>query len=228
MKGTVCVVTGASGHVGQAVTSGLVQAGATVFGVLSSRHQQEAPSGNGWIPVMADVTEAGSVRALFDTAERQAGAVHVVVHTVGGFASSGPVPQSSVSDWDRMMSVNLRSAFLITREALRRLEGASYGRIILFGAMSGIDIPSGRVAYGISKAGVHLLAQTAARENRGSGVTINVIAPGIIDTPDNRESMPDADRTNWITPKQIVNTIFGLCDKNNNSSGTIIQMTGGT
>jgi NAD(P)-dependent dehydrogenase (short-subunit alcohol dehydrogenase family) len=94
--------------------------------------------------------------------------------------------------------------------------------------MTGMSASPGRAAYGIAKAGVHRLAETAARECRGSGITVNVIAPGIIDTPSNRASMPDARYEEWVSPATIADTVLWLCRPENACSGTVIQYPGGT
>ncbi len=227
LNNKVCLVTGATGGVGQDVIARLRTEGAAVFGAHSGRRiPPESPAG-GWIPMAADLTDEDSVRGLFDDVIQRAGALHVVVHTVGGFSATGPLAETALGDWERMMTLNLRSAFLCTRESLRRMHGMPYGRIILLGAMSGIAIPAGRAAYGIAKAGVHLLSETASRETRGTGVTVNVIAPGIIDTPDNRASMPEAQHSEWVHPSQIADTILWLCDPDNAVSGSVIRLPGG-
>ncbi len=224
MKGTVCIVTGASGHTGHAIAEEFASAGARVFGAVSPRCTVGSIERTSWVPMSADLTNEDSVRRLFDEVERQAGSVQIVVHVAGGYASSGPVSETSVEVWDRMINTNLRSAFLVTRESVRRMREAAYGRIILFGAKSGFGVPVGRVAYGLSKSGVHLLVQTAALENTNKGVTINAIAPGIIDTPANRSSMPDADRSSWVTTEQIVLALRKWCDPASVTSGNILQM----
>lgn len=227
LKGKVCLVTGATGGVGQAVVSRLRAERASVFGAHTGRRVQSGPPVNGWTSMAADLTDEASVRGLFDDVIQRAGAIHVVVHTVGGFSATGPLAETAFGDWERMMTLNLRSAFLCTREALRRMQGAPYGRIILFGAMSGIAIPVGRAAYGIAKAGVHMLAEAASREIQGSGLTVTVIAPGIIDTAENRASMPDARHSEWVSTTLIADTIIWLCDPDNRCSGTVIRLPGG-
>lgn len=224
MKGRVCVVTGASGHTGRAIAEGLTNDGALVFGVISPRRETANDVARSWVPVKADLTNEHAVRECFEDVIRRAGAVEIVVHAAGGFATSGSVSSTTLEVWDRMMDINLRSAFLVVRESLRRMEKNPYGRIVLFGAQSGCEVPAGRVAYGISKSGVHLLARTAALENTNAGLTINAIAPRIIDTPANRTSMPDADHTSWTTTDQILFTLRAWCDPTNHTTGAILQM----
>lgn len=224
MKGTVCLVTGASGHTGHAIAENFAAAGARVFGAISPRHTPGTIKLASWVPLSADLSNEDAVRSLFDEVERHSGSIQVVVHVAGGYASSGAVSETSLEVWDRMINTNLRSAFLVTRESVRRMRQTSYGRIILFGAKNGFGVPVGRVAYGLSKSGVHLLVQTAALENTNKGVTINAIAPGIIDTPANRSSMPDADRSSWVTTEQIILALRKWCDPTSVATGTILQM----
>ncbi|HTP13543.1 MAG TPA: SDR family NAD(P)-dependent oxidoreductase [Bacteroidota bacterium] len=229
--GKKAVVTGSEGGLGGVVTQRFLAEGMKVVG--SSRKQQERTgssptAGPGLTLVRTDVTNESDVRNLFDTALRIMGGVDIVVNTVGGFLPRKPVPELTVEEWDLMMRINLISAFLCTREALRRMLGQSYGRIINMSAMTGLIPSPGRAPYAISKAGVSMLTDIAAQEQKGTGITINAIAPSIIDTPTNRQSMPDEDFRRWVKPENIADTVCYLCsDAAGDVTGTTIKVFGG-
>jgi NAD(P)-dependent dehydrogenase (short-subunit alcohol dehydrogenase family) len=167
------------------------------------------------------------VESFFASARRSLGTIEVVVNTVGTYAGGEPVMSMRAEVWDRLMAVNARSAFLSMRESMRSLSDQFYGRYIQVGALSALEPSQGSAAYAVSKAAMLHLAEIAARESAGSGITINTIAPWIIDTPANRRDMPDADRSTWVQPSEICRAIDRLCDPAATSSGMTIRISGG-
>jgi len=143
--------------------------------------------------IRTDVTDEGQVHLLFDTIVAKSQNVQIVVNTVGGCLPRKPLTEVTVQEWDQMMNINLKAAFLSTREALRRMGGQSYGRIINISAMIGVRPLPERIPYAVSKASVSLLTELAAQEVGRSGITVNAIAPSIIATPANLASMPGED-----------------------------------
>lgn len=109
-----------------------------------------------------------------------------------------------------------------------RLKGQAYGRIINISAMAGLGPSPGRTVYAISKAGVSLLTDCVAQEVKGSGITVNAIAPSIIATRANMDSMPGEDSSKWATPEQIADLVCYLCSSSAGSiTGTTIEAHGG-
>jgi NAD(P)-dependent dehydrogenase (short-subunit alcohol dehydrogenase family) len=150
-----------------------------------------------------DATNAEAMTAYVkDIAERW-GAVHAMVALVGGWAGGRDVDETDDVRFERMLDLNLRSAFYSVRAALPHLKQAGWGRIILVGSRAAVDYPSGQAAFNIAKAGVVALGKSVAQELDGTGVTANVLMPSVIDTPATRESLPFADYVNWPTPDEI-------------------------
>jgi NAD(P)-dependent dehydrogenase (short-subunit alcohol dehydrogenase family) len=207
LEGKVILISGASGGLGEPVTRAFLSAGAAVSG--TARKWPSPPDGE-FEAVSADLTtEAGCAEAVSRTLTRF-GRLDAVIHLMGGFAADGPVETTEVHTWDGMMSLNLRSAFLLFRCAIPHLKKPG-GRLIAIGSQAATLLPAGLSAYAVSKAGVHALVQVLAAEGRRAGFEAHLIAPGTIDTPANRAAMPGADRSQWIQPEEIAARLIALC-----------------
>ena len=218
------LVAGGAGALGSVVANRLLSEGANVFATHVPSHLPSSnPAGIEWVP--CDAADEHSVDQTFTHVHERVGGVDIFVNTIGGFIAGGPIASLSTIDWDAMMTLNLRTAFLLTRRALQEMAGKSYGRIIHISAMTALQRPPGRAAYAISKSGVIMLTEIAAREQSTTGVTINAIAPGIIDTPANRRDMPGEDFTKWTTPEALADMIVRLCGPESSGvSGTILHV----
>lgn len=218
------LITGANGGLGPAVVDAFLAAGETVYGVGRSWKKGNPHNSTSFHSVEADVnTDEGC-----DTAVSAAAPVTALVHLVGGFGGGQPVQATDDAVFDQMINANLRSAFRIIRAVLPGMQSAKHGRIVVMGSRAGEELMAGFAAYTVAKAGVAALVRTVALENKGSGVTANVLAPSIIDTPANRAAMPLADRSKWVTPESIAKTILWLTSNGAaDISGAVIPIYGG-
>lgn len=174
-----------------------------------------------------DATNAEAVNSLFKNVSDQWGAIHGLCSLVGGWAGGRDVEETDDVRFERMLDLNLRSAFYAVRAAVPYLKEAGWGRIILVGSKSAVDYPTGQAAFNISKAGVVALAKSVAQELDGSGVTANVLMPSVIDTPATRQSLPYADYVNWPTPDEIAAVAhFLLSDDSGVMNGAAIPVYG--
>ncbi|MBI5463879.1 MAG: SDR family oxidoreductase [Ignavibacteriales bacterium] len=214
------MVVGSTGALGAVIVQRFIREGAQTIG--ASRSQATSVDGAAFIE--ADATDAGSVEELFRAAVNRMGHLDIVVNTVGSYVPANPISATPPGDWDRAMDINLKSTFLCTRAAIRCMRGRRFGRVFNTAAQSGVFPESGKAAYSISKSGVILLTELAAQELRGTGITINVIAPGIIDTASNRAEMPNADFSKWAKPESIADAICNLCSEEaGNITGSTLQ-----
>jgi NAD(P)-dependent dehydrogenase (short-subunit alcohol dehydrogenase family) len=224
-SGQVVMVTGASGGLGPAVVEVFLAAGATVVGVARSVDGRN--DSDRFIAVSADLTSSAGVQAAVNETLQKAKGLDVLVHVMGGFAGGQPVQATDDATWDRMMNVNLRSAFLVTRAVLPHMLQARYGLIVAVGSRVAAEPTPGLSAYGVSKAGLTALIRTIARETLDYGITANVVLPSTIDTPANRKAMPGADFTKWVSPEKIAQQILWLCsDGASETSGALIPIYG--
>ena len=168
-------------------------------------------------------TETGAGEAIARTAN-WGGRLDAVVHTVGGYAGGTPLHETAVDEWDRMMSINLRSAFLMARAAIPRLPDG--GSLVFVSSRAALKGRKGHAAYAVSKAALLTLTEAIAEEYRGR-VRANAVLPGTIDTPANRAAMPDAKHETWTSPAEIARVILFLASGASNViSGTTVPVYG--
>ncbi|RLC83579.1 MAG: hypothetical protein DRJ03_16775 [Chloroflexi bacterium] len=160
-----------------------------------------------------DAADPESVEALVEAVVAHFGGVDVLLNTVGGWGGGKPVGETDVEQWERMLTLNLRSAFLLSRAVLPGMLKNGWGRIVHVSSKSAVAPRAKQAGYGVSKMGVITLTETIAVEVKGSGVTANVVLPSIIDTPANRKAMPEADPRKWVEPAHIAATMRFLCSE---------------
>ncbi len=203
--GRPVVVFGATGALGHGVAAAFAQAGAAVTGA----DRAEPPAdrklpGVQWAAV--DALDDDALGAMFDAAPPP----WAVVNTVGGFAPKRPLAELDPVELAGQLQLNLVSAALITKHALRVIRPAGQGRIVHTASRAGIVTAGSGFAYSVSKAAVLHLVSMAADEVRGSGVTVNCVVPSIIDTPANRAAIPSANHDQWPKVPDIARTYLFL------------------
>lgn len=165
-----------------------------------------------------DCTDAEAVNAFMkDTAEVM-GPINVVFALVGGWAGGRDVAETDDVRFDRMLDLNLRSAFYTMRAAVPHVLAAEWGRLIAVGSRDATDAPSGQAAFNVAKAGVVALMKTMANELDGTHVTANAVMPSVIDTEDTRAALPYADYMRWPKPADIAAVLDFLASR---ASGVI-------
>jgi NAD(P)-dependent dehydrogenase (short-subunit alcohol dehydrogenase family) len=133
-----------------------------------------------------------------------------LVNLVGGFAAGGRVHETSVEDFEKQFTLNVRPTYLMTQAALKELVDNGGGAIVCVGTRAAVQPFKGAAGYISSKAAVIAFAQAVAVEYKGDGIRCNVILPSVIDTPANRASMPNADHERWVKPAEIATVISHL------------------
>ncbi len=224
-KGQAAIVTGGGGALGRVIVASLLAEGANV--AVPYRREVLGLPGEVFMR-KADVSVKEDVGAFVDAVGEKFGPPRILINAAGGYSGGRTVDQLDVEEWDRMLAINLRSVFLMSRATLPLMLSAGAGRIISISAMPAIRPSAGRSAYAVAKQGVNTLTEVMADEVKGKGVTVNAIAPGIIATGANRASMPDADTSAWVTPEEIAGVALFLCsDDARFVSGNVIRMFGG-
>ena len=203
------VITGGTGGLGTALVRRLISedcrlAITYLIPEEAERFEKEIDvDENRLLLLRVDTTNAEAVNTLMKGVADRWGNIHAVCSLVGGWAGGRDVEETDDVRFERMLDLNLRSAFYTVRAAIPYLKETGWGRIVLVGSRGAVDFPTGQAAFNIAKAGVAALARSAAQELDGTGVTANVLIPSVIDTPTTRESLPYADYVNWPTPDEI-------------------------
>ena len=150
-----------------------------------------------------------------------------VANTVGGFAGHRPLAELDLAELAGQIELNLVTAALITKHALRVMQPAGEGRIVHTASRAAVVTKGSGFAYSVSKLGVLHLVSLAADEVRGTGITVNCVVPSIIDTPANRAAMPDARHHRWPKPSEIAAVLsFLVSDDAALISGAAIPVYG--
>ena len=226
MKGKVVLVTGADGGLGTHVTQALLDAGATVVGV-SRRIQQSDFSSPAFTALAAEISTGESAKRMVAGVIAKLGKLDVVVHTVGGFAGGQTVAETDDTTFQQMFDINLNSAFHLLRAVIPQMRKAGQGCIIAIGSRAALEPGAGVGAYSASKAALVSLIRTVATENKDRGMTANVILPGTMDTPANRNAMPGADKSKWVQPMNVASLVIWLAsDAGKDVNGAMIPVYG--
>lgn len=227
LHGKAVVVTGGSGALGAALGAALVDAGARVA-LIDRAPAPQADRTDGTVHLgNVDLCDAQATgRALQDAAARLGG-LDALVNVAGGFRWER-VAGGSVDTWSHLFDMNLRTALVASQAILPTLLSRRGGRIVNVGALGAAHADAGMGAYAASKAAVARLTEAMAAEFKGQGITVNAVLPGVIDTPGNRQAMPDADRAGWIDPTALAHVVmFLLSDAAAALNGALIPVRGG-
>jgi NAD(P)-dependent dehydrogenase (short-subunit alcohol dehydrogenase family) len=223
------VVTGATGGLGVAVVERLIADGAIChLPCVESRlpeHVTWSTEKRAQSTLDLDVGNEATTDAYYGGLPP----LWASVHLVGGFAM-GPIALTSLADFDHMHALNARTCFLCCRAAVRSMRAAGTragGRIVNVAARPALEPVADMSAYAASKAAVASLTRSLAAELRDEAILVNAVVPSIIDTPTNRESMPDADFGAWPSPREIAETVaFLVSPANSLTSGALVPIYG--
>lgn len=206
LDGKIILLTGSGGGLGSVVMPILSGAGATLIIVDRVLSQDIIDRRGGF---RADVTNESEVTRVVADTVKQAGRIDGLINLVGAFAPGSAV-DTNAAKWQTMLSLNVTSAFLLSRAVIPHMTARRRGRLIHIAARAALEPFPGAAAYLVAKAALISLIRVLALELGGAGVTVNGILPGTIDTPANRESMPQADRSTWVKPDSIAQVLVWL------------------
>ncbi|HSI59622.1 MAG TPA: SDR family oxidoreductase [Ideonella sp.] len=199
----VVAITGAAGALGQAVVELFLGQGARValfdrdearLRKLYAGRADAAPH----LLLGADISDEASVHAAMQRLAGHFGRLDVLVHVAGGFEMGEAVHQVTRASWERMMNLNAWSFVSLARDAVPMMLAQGGGKLIAVSAAGAAKGAAQMAAYSASKSALQRLVESLSQEVREKGINVNSIAPTIMDTPANRQAMPDADRSAWV------------------------------
>ncbi len=197
LQGEIALVTGASRGIGAAIAEELASQGATVIGTATSASGAEAiaqrlsPVGGHGREL--NVTDAGAVDALIDAIGKEFGAITILVNNAG-ITRDNLLIKMKDEDWQAILDTNLSSVYRTSKAVVRGMMKARKGRIINIASVIGVTGNAGQANYAAAKAGIIAFSKSLAKEIGSRGVTVNVVAPGFIDT-DMTKALPEEART---------------------------------
>lgn len=209
-KDKVVIVTGGSGGLGAAVVSFFLESGAKTIAP-----DRVIPEGSSAQPsceyLLLNALDEKSVADLFSEIKSRYGRVDAVVNVIGGYAAGQSVAELDLAVYERQLDLNLKSAFLLTKHAVQAMSAG--GKIVHIASRAAFDKGENSFAYSVSKLGVVRLVEATAAETKTRAININAVLPSILDTPANRQAMPDADFSRWPKPEQVAKVIGFLCSE---------------
>ena len=213
-KNKTVMVTGAAGNLGRSVARLFAYRGANRILV-----DLNAPALEQAYPVVNDsslkcavnLTQIKEVEEMFIAATERFGKIDILTAIAGGFHMGEPVHKLPKGKWDMMMDLNARTFLNTVAGIVPGMIEQGAGKIVSIGANAAKEGHANMSAYIVSKSAVMRLTESMSAELRVKGINVNCVMPSIIDTPENRTAMPDADPENWVSPKNLGNVILFLC-----------------
>lgn len=214
----VVLITGGTGALGRAVVEAFTSSNAaSIATYITDKEAENAKTKIGALDlVKADITKEDQVRKLVSHVVQKHSRIDVLVNVVGGYIGGKKVSELEESEWDKMMNLNLKSAFLISKYVLPVMVLAKHGKMIHISSRTGLKSSGYDSAYAASKSGLIRLVESISEEVKEYGINVNCILPSIIDTDANRKAMPNSDFSKWAKTGDLASLVLFLCSEEAN------------
>lgn len=218
----VALVTGASRGIGRSVAIALAKEGATIVAaardseMLNETCRVIEEAGGQALVSMVELSNENSIRKLMETVTEKFGRLDVLVNNAGITLSSS-LEETTTDDWDRLMAVNVRGAFVLCREAMGLLRQARPGVIVNISSVVGVKGYAKQIAYTASKHAMRGMSIAMAEELKESNVRVHVICPGGVDTEMVSRVRPDINKDELIQPEEIAELVLYLVSHTGNA-----------
>ena len=158
-----------------------------------------------------DISNDNDIKKLLSNISERYGQIHILINLVGGYIGGKSIVELTDLEWDKMIEINLKTAFLISKNIIPMMVTNRYGKIVHISSRTGIKAQGKDAAYASSKAALIRFIESVSEDVKDFNININCVLPTIIDTEANRKAMPDADFSKWINPEDLSNVILFLC-----------------
>lgn len=218
------LIFGANGALGKGITKSLTDKNFSKIYLFDFKFDEEIAGNKTEIILINDLSKEENVIKAFENIQPSKEKLFFLYSTVGGFAAGKYVWETELYEFDKMMNINIKANYFIAKHFSKLVKDSAGGSICFTAALSGLQAEEKRSSYGISKAAVAQLVKELALEGEKINLSVNALAPKIIDTNANRKFMPDADFSKWIKPEEIGNFVNDIFDNFNFISGNIITL----
>jgi len=211
--GKTVLITGAAGNLGRAVAAAFAGRGARLVLVDISAERLDAAypgEDKARMKCAVDLLKPEAMTDAVAAARKRFGSVDALAAIAGGFHMGDPAHALPAAAWDRMMDLNARTLLNTAGAVVPVMLEQGRGRIVTIGANAARQGMAQMSAYIAAKSAVIRLTESLSAELRDKGINVNCVMPSIIDTPENRSAMPDADPGNWVAPEKLANVILFL------------------
>lgn len=221
------IITGANGNLGTAVTQTFLQRGYRVVATVLEKSMFTDFTAHEFLDVrVVNLTDENDTSIFVQDVITKYKSIEAGLMLVGGFAM-GNIAATAVEDIDKQLTLNFKTAYHLTRPLLAHMLENGNGRLVFIGARPALEPSLGKdlIAYALSKSLLFTLAQLLNAEAKGKNITATVVAPSTLDTPLNRESMPEVDPAIWVKPQALADLLeFIVSDKGGPLRETVLKV----
>lgn len=213
---TTVLVTGAAGNLGRAVAEAFAERGANLALMGRKLHdivEAFGSDGERRLSLQADLLDQAQVNAATQRAIERYGRIDVLCNIAGGFRMGDPVHRTSDETWDFLLDLNARSLLHVVRAVVPAMIDAGRGKIVNVGAYAAVKGVAQMGPYCVAKSAVIRMTEAMAAELRDKNINVNCVLPTILDTPENRAAMPQADPSRWVAPRDLASVIVFLASE---------------
>jgi len=209
------MITGASGNLGSAIAGKCFDLGANVI-LIDKREDVLRDKFSNWdenqvyFAAPVDVTDQSSMDNLAQVIINRYGRIHALINTVGAYRAGSPLHETTEDVWEFMYTVNVKSVVVSSRAVIPFMLRHGSGKIVNIISRAALKGGANSAAYSASKAAVMRITESMSSELKIHGINVNSVIPGTMDTPQNREEMPNSDRSKWVSPDSVADAIIFL------------------
>ncbi|MEW6196942.1 MAG: SDR family NAD(P)-dependent oxidoreductase [Bacteroidota bacterium] len=217
----IFLLFGANGNLGKAAVDYFLTQNYDEYFIFSRKPIDIYPAKNVNQIIVEDLTKEINVRKAFQNVNSGKGNIYFLFSTIGGYSGGQTIAETSIEEWNRLVSINLTSALLISKHFMKLVQDSSGGTICFTSASSGLEPKKNNAIYGLTKNGLNFLVKSLSLEGAEINLTANAVAPYIIDTEENRQWAKDISM--MVSPKTICETVQKIFLNWQNVSGEIVQ-----
>jgi NAD(P)-dependent dehydrogenase (short-subunit alcohol dehydrogenase family) len=233
VEGEVAVVTGGEGPLGRAVTRKFLSMGAKIF--IGWNNPEEWEEARRQIPsesmgqvgdMRVDLTKEDEAERLMQEAKNKFGSIDSLLHMVGMFFAGKRIWETDTAMMEKLLNVNLKSAFICSKHAIRIMLQKGKGRVLFFPPSLLLQPQQRFGAYAVSKSGLITLTESLREELKDTQITVNAVMFSVLDTPKTRK-MPNPEPEKWVKPLEVADFLSTLCsDETALLSGSTLKLFG--